>query len=90
MTQGVRWPRKEHASAEAAQDETKVPDQVETERGVRASIPHKPMIRTVAIGLAIAGLVFLITAGHVIFLPLLFLPVGLFGFGHRRRHRRYW
>jgi hypothetical protein len=26
----------------------------------------------------------------VIFLPLLFLPLGLFGFGHRRRHRRYW
>lgn len=31
------------------------------------------MIRTLAIGLAIAALVFLITAGHVIFLPLLFL-----------------
>jgi uncharacterized membrane protein YccC len=48
------------------------------------------MIRTLAIGLAIAALVFLVTAGHVIFLPLVFLPLGLFGFGHRRRHRSYW
>lgn len=47
------------------------------------------MIRMLAIGLAVAFLVFLITAGHVIFLPLLFLPLGLFRFGHRRRHRRY-
>jgi hypothetical protein len=48
------------------------------------------MIRTLALGLGIAILVFLVTAGHVIFLPLLFLPLGLFGIGHRRRHRRYW
>ena len=48
------------------------------------------MIRAIAIGLAIAFLVFAVTAGHVIFLPLLFVPLGLFGFGHRRRHRRYW
>ena len=38
-----------------------------------------------AIGLGIAVLVFVITAGHVIFLPLLFIPFGLFSFGHRRR-----
>jgi hypothetical protein len=38
----------------------------------------------------IALLVFLVTAGHVIFLPLLFVPFGIFGLGHRRRHRRYW
>jgi uncharacterized membrane protein YccC len=48
------------------------------------------MIRALMLGLAVALLVFLLTAGHVIFLPLLFLPLGLFGFGHRRRHRRYW
>jgi uncharacterized membrane protein YccC len=48
------------------------------------------MIRGLALGLAIALVVFLVTAGHVILLPLLFLPLGFFGFGHRRRHRRYW
>jgi hypothetical protein len=48
------------------------------------------MIRALAIGVGIAVLVFLITAGHVIFLPFLFLPLGLFGLGHRRRHRKYW
>jgi hypothetical protein len=48
------------------------------------------MIRALTFGLAIALLVFLVTAGHVIFLPLLFVPLSLFGFGHRRRHRRYW
>jgi hypothetical protein len=48
------------------------------------------MIRALMLGLAVALLVFLLTAGHVIFLPLLFLPLGLIGFGHRRRHRRYW
>ncbi len=56
--------------------------------------PHeivgKRMIRALALGVAIALVVFLVTAGHVIFLPLLFLPLGFFGFGHRRRHRRYW
>jgi hypothetical protein len=48
------------------------------------------VIRALAIGVAIAFLVFVLTAGHVIFFPLLFLPFGLFTFGHRRRHRRYW
>lgn len=42
-------------------------------------------MRLLAIGLAIAIIVFALTAGHVIFLPLLFLPFGLFSFGHRRR-----
>src|SRR5690349_8088469 len=32
---------------------------------------------------AAAFLLFLVSAGHVIFLPLLFLPLGLFGFGAR-------
>ena len=42
-------------------------------------------MRLLAIGLAIAVIIFALTAGHVIFLPLLFLPFGLFSFGHRRR-----
>ena len=42
-------------------------------------------MRLLAIGLAIAIIVFALTAGHVVFLPLLFLPFGLFSFGHRRR-----
>jgi hypothetical protein len=44
-------------------------------------------MRILAIGLAIAVIVFVLTAGHVFFLPLLFIPFGLFGFGHRRRNR---
>jgi hypothetical protein len=42
-------------------------------------------MRALAIGLAVAIVVFVVTAGHVVFLPLLFVPLGLFGFGHRRR-----
>ena len=42
-------------------------------------------MRLLAIGLAIAVIVFVATAGHVVFLPLLFVPLGLFSFGHRRR-----
>ena len=45
-------------------------------------------VRLLAIGLGIAVIVFVITAGHVIFLPLLFLPFGLFSLGHRRRHQQ--
>jgi hypothetical protein len=44
-------------------------------------------VRAIAIGLAIAVVVFVVTAGHVLFLPLLFVPLGLFGLGHRRRDR---
>jgi hypothetical protein len=44
-------------------------------------------VRLLAIGLGIAVLVFVLTAGHVIFLPLLFLPLGLFSLGHRRRRQ---
>ena len=43
-------------------------------------------MRLLAIGLAIAIIVFALTAGHVVFLPLLFVPFGLFSFGHRQ-HR---
>jgi hypothetical protein len=32
-------------------------------------------------------IVFVLTAGHIIFLPLLFLPFGLFSLGHRRRRQ---
>jgi hypothetical protein len=42
-------------------------------------------LRAIAIGLAVALLVFVVTGGHVLFLPLLFIPFGLFTFGHRRR-----
>ena len=48
-------------------------------------------MRFLAIGLAVAVIVFVLTGGHVLFLPLLFLPLGLFSFGHRRsRRRRGW
>jgi hypothetical protein len=44
-------------------------------------------VRLLALGLAIAVVVFVLSGGHVLFLPLLFLPLGLFSFGHRRRRR---
>jgi hypothetical protein len=41
-------------------------------------------------GLLIALFVFVITGGHVLFLPLLFLlPLGGL-FGHRRRYKRWY
>jgi hypothetical protein len=40
------------------------------------------------LGLAVAAIIFLVTGGHVLFLPLFFiLPLGLFGLGRRRRRR---
>ena len=42
-------------------------------------------MRIVAAGIAIALIVFVLSGGHFLFLPLLFIPFGLFGFGHRRR-----
>jgi hypothetical protein len=44
-------------------------------------------MRVLAIGLAIAVIVFVVSGGQVLFLPLLFLPLGLFSLGHRRRHQ---
>jgi hypothetical protein len=44
-------------------------------------------MRLLAIGIAIAVIVFVVSGGHIFFLPLLFLPLGLFGFGHRRNRR---
>jgi hypothetical protein len=41
-------------------------------------------MRALAVGLAIALVVFALTVGHVIFLPLLFIPFGLFSVGQRR------
>ena len=50
------------------------------------------MLRTLAIGIAIALVVFALSGGHVFFLPLLFIPLGLFSIGHRenRRRRGWW
>ncbi len=42
-------------------------------------------MRLLALGLAIAIIVFVVSGGHIVFLPLLFVPLGLFSFGHRRR-----
>lgn len=45
-------------------------------------------MRLLALGLAIAVIVFVASAGHVLFLPLLFVPLGLFSLGHRHRRER--
>ena len=37
-----------------------------------------------ALGLAVAIVVFVATGGHVLFLPLLFVPLWIFAFGRRR------
>ena len=42
-------------------------------------------MRILALGIAIAIVIFVVTGGHVLFLPLLFIPLGVFSFGHRRR-----
>lgn len=45
-------------------------------------------MRFALIGLLLAAGIFVISGGHLLFLPLLFLlPIGGL-FGHRRRHRR--
>jgi hypothetical protein len=44
-------------------------------------------MRVIAVGIAIALVVSVISGGRFIFLPLLFIPFGLFGAGHRRRRR---
>jgi hypothetical protein len=46
-------------------------------------------MRLVVIGLLVAAVVYLISAGHVLFLPLLLVfPLGFFG-GRRRRASRW-
>ena len=43
-------------------------------------------MRLLIIGLLVAAAIYLLSAGHILFLPLLFvLPLGLFG-GRRRRN----
>jgi hypothetical protein len=44
-------------------------------------------VRALGIGLAIGLLIFAISGGHLIFLPLLFVPFGLFRIGQGRRRR---
>jgi hypothetical protein len=46
-------------------------------------------MRALAIGIAVAVIVWVVSGGHVFFLPLLFIPLGLFSFGHRRRRDRF-
>jgi hypothetical protein len=43
-------------------------------------------MQLLALGLAIAVIVFVVSGGHILFLPLLF-PIGLFSLGHRQRRR---
>jgi hypothetical protein len=45
-------------------------------------------MRFLAIGIAIAVIVWVVSGGHVFFLPLLFVPLGLFSFGHKRSRDR--
>jgi hypothetical protein len=41
-------------------------------------------------GLVLAAVIFIVSGGHVVLLPLFFLlPLGGL-FGHRRRYRRWW
>jgi hypothetical protein len=41
-------------------------------------------------GLVLAAVIFIVSGGHILFLPLfLLLPLGGL-FGHHRRHRRWW
>ena len=53
----------------------------------KATVKGGPLMRALAIGLAIAVIVFVVSGGHVLFLPLLFIPLGLFSLGHRRRQQ---
>jgi len=47
-------------------------------------------MRFALVGLLIAVIVFAVSGGHMLFLPLFFV-FPLFGmFGHRRRHGRSW
>ena len=45
------------------------------------------MMRVLAISLALAVIVFVVSGGHVLFLPLLFIPLGLFTLGLGRRQQ---
>ena len=44
-------------------------------------------MRAIAVGLAVASILFLVSAGHLIFVPLLFVPLSLLSL---RRGRDYF
>ena len=44
-------------------------------------------MRTVLIGVAVAAIVYAATGGQILFLPLLFIPLGLFSLRRWQRHR---
>lgn len=47
-------------------------------------------MRLLVIGLLVAAAIYLLSAGNILFLPLLFiLPLGLFGGRRRQRQRGY-
>jgi glycogen synthase len=46
-------------------------------------------MRFLAIGIALAVVVWVVSGGHVFFLPLLFIPFGMFSLGHKRRRDRF-
>lgn len=53
------------------------------------STPERDVVRFALVGLVIAAAIFLVTGGHLLFLPLFFLlPLGGL-FGHRRHYRGY-
>ena len=60
---------------------------VDTSRTRARAVGVPTRMRALAIGIAIAVVVFALTGGHLLFLPLLFLPLGLFSFGHRKKRR---
>ncbi len=43
-------------------------------------------MRTLLIGLAVAAIVFAASGGHFLFLPLLFVPLGILTLRRRRQH----
>ena len=44
-------------------------------------------MRAVLIGVAIAAIIFAATGGHILFLPLLLIPLGVFSLRRWQRHR---
>jgi hypothetical protein len=61
--------------------------------GGQASGYRVVVLRALAIGIAIAVVVFVVSGGHFIFLPLILLPLGVFSFGagrRKQRRRTFW
>jgi hypothetical protein len=44
-------------------------------------------MRAVLIGVAIAAIIFAASGGHIFFLPLLFIPLGVLSLRRLQRHR---